>query len=107
MAHAKKAVKGMTKTELFSSIAEKCEISKVQVSRVFDALRDIVVAELKHGRPISVPDLLKIVMQHKKATPAREGRNPATGESIRIKAKPARSVVKARILKKLKDAVQK
>ena len=46
-----------------------------------------------------IPGVCKLVVQRRKA---REGRNPATGEAIKI---PAKTVVKARIAKALKDAV--
>ena len=46
-----------------------------------------------------------VVVVNKKATPARQGRNPLTGEPITVKAKPARKVVKCRPLKGLKEMV--
>jgi len=55
---------------------------------------------------VALPGLLKIKRVQKKATPARQGRNPATGEPMTIKAKPARVVVKAYPLKSLKEMVK-
>jgi nucleoid DNA-binding protein len=53
----------------------------------------------------TLPGLLKLTVSRKPATKAKEGRNPFTGETIMIKAKPARNVVRARVLKAVKDAV--
>jgi len=55
--------------------------------------------ELKRSGEFVIPGVCKLVVQRRKA---REGRNPATGEPIKI---PAKTVVKARIAKALKDAV--
>jgi nucleoid DNA-binding protein len=56
---------------------------------------------------VSVPGIaLKIKRVTRPATKARPGRNPATGETIMIKAKPARTVVKALALKSLKEWVK-
>jgi nucleoid DNA-binding protein len=49
--------------------------------------------------------MLKLTVTKKPATKARDGVNPFTGEPITIAAKPARNVVRARVLKSLKDAV--
>ena len=54
----------------------------------------------------NVPGLLKIKRVEKPATKARQGRNPATGEPIMIKAKPKRTVVRALPLKALKEMVK-
>jgi len=84
-------------------LVEKTGLKKSEIVSVFESLRDIVEAELKRGSSVTIPDLVKIKMRHKKASPARKGRNPATGETITIKAKPARKVVKAYLVKNLKE----
>lgn len=53
----------------------------------------------------TLPGLLKIKVVKKPATKARKGRNPATGEEMIFKAKPARKVVKVLPLKNLKDMI--
>jgi nucleoid DNA-binding protein len=103
---SKKSVKSIPKTQLVSELAEKSSLSKSQVLSVLDALTEKVNSELRSGRPISLPGLVKITLQHKGATPARPGRNPATGETIQISAKPARKVVRVRVLKALKDVAK-
>lgn len=97
--------KALTKAQLISDIATKTDLSKTQVTAVFDAISVIVKHELKAGNPIAILGLVKITLNKKSASPARPGRNPFTGADIIIKAKPARNVVKVRALKALKDMV--
>ena len=101
------AIKPPTKTEIYANIAESTGLSKKDVGGVFDALNDEIAKALsnKGAGTFTLPGLCKIVVQNKPAVPAREGRNPFTGEMTMFKAKPARSVVKIRPLKKLKDMV--
>lgn len=102
-----KVSKPMTKTELFSAIADETGIAKKEVSQVFDALAEYIHGHL-HGRNPSVftlPGLLKVKVIRKPATKARKGINPFTGEETVFKAKPARNVVKVLPLKKLKEMV--
>lgn len=69
------------------------------------ALQVIAAKQLKSAGSFTVPGVVKLVKKHKAATPAREGKSPFTGEKMMFKAKPARSVVRARALKAMKDAV--
>jgi nucleoid DNA-binding protein len=55
---------------------------------------------------VTVPGLLKIKRAETPAKPARQGRNPQTGETIQIPAKPKSTTVRARALKALKDMVR-
>ena len=66
---------------------------------IFDELTTLSEKELKRSGEFVLPGMVKLVVQKRKA---RMGRNPATGEPIKI---PAKTVVKARIAKQLKDAV--
>lgn len=93
------------KGEIFNTIAEQTELSRKQVVSVFETLNAILAADLsKRGPKVAlIPGLAKVVVQHKPATKARKGINPFTGEEAMFKAKPARSVVKVRALKSLKD----
>jgi nucleoid DNA-binding protein len=95
--------KGLTKTELCSMLAAKTELKAADIKRVFEALYDIVSDELKKNRPVTIPDLIKIKIHVKEATPARKGRNPATGAEITIAAKPKRRMVKVKPIKALKE----
>ena len=97
-----------TKAQIFTEISENTGVSKTDVKNVFSALRNLVERHLKtrgSGQFI-VPELgLKVRRVAKKATKARKGRNPFTGEEIMISAKPARKAVRATVLKNLKEVV--
>lgn len=97
-----------TKAQIFTEISENTGVSKADVKNVFAALRNLVERHLKtrgSGQFI-VPELgLKVRRVAKKATKARKGRNPFTGEEIMISAKPARKAVRATVLKNLKEVV--
>jgi len=106
---AKAAPKPMTKTEIFSNIADSTGLSKKQVAEVFDALTEQIEKSLVgRGAPeiFTLPGLCKFTVAKKPATKEREGINPFTGEPTIFKAKPASKNVKLRPLKKLKDMVQ-
>ncbi|MEX0715401.1 MAG: HU family DNA-binding protein [Planctomycetaceae bacterium] len=104
---AKTAGKAMTKSEIHAAISEKTGLSKKDVAAVFDELGGLIEKNLGKKGPevFTIPGLMKITVQRKPATPARPGKNPFTGESITVAAKPARNVVKVRPLKNLKDMV--
>jgi DNA-binding protein HU-beta len=89
----------MGKSELFAHFAERFDMKRAQAREFFDELTMLSEKELKRSGEFVLPDMVKLVVQKRKA---RQGRNPATGEPIKI---PAKTVVKARIAKKLKDAV--
>jgi len=89
----------MGKSELFSHFAERFEVKRTQAREFFDELTTLSEKELKRSGEFVLPGMVKLVVQKRKA---RMGRNPATGEQIKI---PAKTVVKARIAKQLKDAV--
>ena len=89
----------MGKSELFSHFADRFEVKRTQAREFFDELNTLAEKELKRSGEFVLPGMVKLVVQKRKA---RMGRNPATGEAIKI---PAKTVVKARIAKQLKDAV--
>ena len=95
----------MSKTELIEAIASETGLEKKQVNAVLDSLNNIVYRELKADREVTLPGLLKLTTVRKPAQPEREGINPFTKAPTVFKAKPARTVVKPRPLKALKDAV--
>ena len=99
--------KPLNKSQLIGSIAESTGLSKAQVNDVMAALDGITREELGKKGPgvFTLPGLLKLTVTKKPATKAHPGKNPFTGADIMIAAKPARNVVRARVLKGLKDAV--
>lgn len=94
---AKTTKKPMTKTELKNLLADKVGITKTQSAQALDLLAATAYKEARRG--FTLPGIGKLVVQRRKA---RKGRNPATGEAIRI---PAKNVLKFRISKACKDAV--
>ena len=89
----------MGKSELFNHFAERFNLKRTQAREFFDELQQLSESELKRSGEFVIPGMVKLVVQNRKA---RLGRNPATGEAIQI---PAKTVVKARISKQLKDSV--
>ncbi|MGJ3495300.1 HU family DNA-binding protein [Piscirickettsia salmonis] len=102
-----KAVKDkQTKSEIIIDLAEALNLERKDVKEFFTALKNQVERHVKKGGSgeITIPDLgVKLKRVKKPATKKRKGRNPMTGEEIMIKAKPARTVVKATALKALKE----
>lgn len=96
----------MSKSQIVACIVEHADVPKKQVTLVFDTLTEIIHAHLKKGAAgvFNMPGVLKLYVVRKPATKARKGTNPFTGEEMMFKAKPARNVIKARVLKKLKDS---
>ena len=91
--------KGMTKTQLVRAIAEKHEVTNKQASAFLENLADTAIKETKKNGEFTIPGIGKLVKAERKA---RLGRNPQTGETIKIKAK---TVVKFRVAKAAKDAI--
>jgi nucleoid DNA-binding protein len=100
--------KAATKTETFQRLAETTHLTRKQVAMFFDELSNLIKAEVGKKGPgiFNLPGLLKIKRVEKPPTKARPGRNPLTGETIMIKAKPKRTVVRALPLKALKEMVK-
>ncbi len=93
------AEKRMTQTQLVRKLAEACGVNN-KVSRQFvDTMAEEAIKEVKKNGVFVVPGLGRLVRVDRKA---RMGRNPATGESIKI---PAKKVVKFRVAKAAKDAI--
>lgn len=95
-----------TKSQIMTYLAECTELTKKDISNVFDSLSHLMEHHLKsRGGPgeFTVPGLMKCVVKRKPATKVRKGINPFTGEPMTFKAKPARNIVKVRPLKKLKE----
>ena len=100
-----KSAKAASKSEILISIAKATELSRKQVTSVFDALSSQIKAAVGKKGPgaFALPGLLKIIVIQKPATPKRKGINPFTKQEQVFKAKPARKVIKVRALKALKD----
>lgn len=97
----------MSKSDFVGAIAEKSGVAKKDVSAVLDAINEVVAKELGKEGPgeVVMPGLLKLNVIVKPAVPERPGTNPFTKQPTVFKAKPERKIVKARVLKGLKDAL--
>lgn len=93
--------KPMTKSKIVAHLADKCDTPKKTVNNFFDELFKLAVKECKGAGKFVIPNLGRAV---KRNTKARMGRNPQTGEPIKIKAK---TVVRLRPAKQFKVAVLK
>jgi DNA-binding protein HU-beta len=91
--------KVMTKSQVVSYLADKAEIQKKAAANVLESLVALATKECKGSGQFVIPGLGKAVKANRKA---RMGRNPQTGEPIKI---PAKTVVKFRLAKAFKDAV--
>ena len=87
----------MSKSAIASALAEKVGISKKQAVLFMEEQANLAYAQAKNG--FVLPGLGKLELKNRKA---RMGRNPATGESIKI---PAKKVVKFRVAKAAKDSI--
>jgi len=93
------AKKPMTKSQIVSHFAGKFELSKKTASAILDEVAALAVSETKKTGSFTLPGIGKLVLVKRKA---RMGRNPATGEPLKI---PAKTVVKMRVAKAAKEAI--
>jgi DNA-binding protein HU-beta len=89
--------KPLTKSQIIGAVAETAGLSKKQAALTIEALVNLAYKNAKNS--FTIPGLGKLVLVNRKA---RMGRNPATGEQIKIAAK---RVVKFRVAKAAKDAI--
>jgi DNA-binding protein HU-beta len=99
MAATKATVKQMTKSELAAHLAEKFEMTKKAANEILDELAAVATAQTKKTGAFTMPGIGKL---YKAARKARKGRNPSTGQEIKI---PAKTVVKFRVSKACKDVI--
>jgi nucleoid DNA-binding protein len=95
-----------TKASLAAHLAERSAIEPKSVKAVLAALEDTILGSVhkKGAGEFTLSGLLKIVVQTVPAKKKRFGKDPFTGEERWFPAKPASVRIKARALKKLKDA---
>ena len=89
----------MTQTQLIRHLAEQCEVNNRVARQFLDELANTALQETKKNGLFVLPGLGRLVKANRKA---RMGRNPATGEPIKIAAK---TVVKFRVAKAAKDSI--
>jgi len=92
-----KSGKALSKSQIAEKLADATKTTKRQATEFLDQLTALAYAHAKNS--FTIPGVGKLVLVNRKA---RMGRNPATGEEIKI---PAKRVVKFRVSKKAKDAI--
>jgi DNA-binding protein HU-beta len=91
--------KRMTQSEVINHFAEKFDLKRTQAKEIFDELANLASSEVKETGEFVLPGFGKLVRSERKA---REGRNPATGDTIQI---PAKTTLKFRVGKGMKDSI--
>src|SRR6266480_1785098 len=92
-------IKRMTQTAIVRELAETTGVNNRVAKQFMDSLAQLAVRETKKSGVFVMPGIGRLVRAERKA---RVGRNPATGEAIKI---PAKRVVKFRVAKSVKDAI--
>ena len=93
----------MTKTGLADAIATQHEMKKSEVSKILDTLASVATKEVKSAGKFTIPGLCMIKTRNKPATKA--GKRMAFGKEVLVKAKPAKTVVKAFCVGALKKSI--
>lgn len=91
--------KRMSQTEVLTHFAARFELKRAEVKEFFEELASLAAKEVKRNEEFALPGFGKLVLAKRKA---REGRNPQTGETIKIAAK---TTLKFRLGKAMKDTV--
>lgn len=91
--------KSITKAQIIAQLAEKNGLTRKQVSAFLEAFADLAYRETKKNRKFTLPGFGILKLNKRKA---RIGRNPATGEQIKI---PAKTTVKLTVSKACKEAI--
>jgi nucleoid DNA-binding protein len=97
----------MSKSQILSEISGSTGLSRKQTAAVLEEITGLIKRHIGKKGPgtFTLPGLFKVTTVKKKAVAARKGVNPFTGQEQMFKAKPARTVIKVRALKKMKDMV--
>ena len=91
--------KRMTQTDIINHLADKSGMKKADAKEFFNTLAALATSEVQKNGEFTLPGFGKLVKATRKA---REGRNPATGATIKI---PAKTTVKFRLGKAMKDSI--
>ena len=98
-----KSVKSMSKGGIADSLATACAAKKSDMGKLLDALATLAAAEVKKTGKFTIPGVVMVKTKHKAATKA--GKRVMFGQEMKVKAKPARTVVKCFAVKTLKNCV--
>merc|ERR1712217_43365 len=100
---AMKAAAAMSKGALADALAAKCELKKAVAGKVMASLAEIAAAEVKKSGVFTIPGLCRIKTRVKPATKA--GKREMFGKMVIVKAKPAKTIVKAFPVAALKASI--
>ncbi|HRY72300.1 MAG TPA: HU family DNA-binding protein [Spirochaetia bacterium] len=93
------APKALTKAQIIAQLAEKNELTKKQIAAVLESFAELAYKETKKNKKFTIPGIGILKLNKRKA---RMGRNPATGEAIKI---PAKTAVKMTVSKACKESI--
>ena len=95
--------KTMTKGAIAQALADACELKKTQCTKVLNSLADVGTTEVSKAGIFTIPGLCRIKTRVKPATKA--GKKEIFGKMCMVKARPARTIVKAFAVAALKASV--
>merc|ERR1719386_89298 len=103
MKSMKKGVQAMPKSAVADAMATACETKRGEMSKVLEALAELVTKEVKSTGKFKIPGVCMVKTRHKPARKA--GKRIAFGKEVKVKAKAAHTIVKCFAVKDLKDLV--
>merc|ERR1711948_157614 len=99
----KAGAKAMSKGGIAEALAAACELKKAQVTKTLDTLAEVATANVKKAGVFTIPGLCRLKIRTKPATKA--GKREIFGKIVKVKAKPARKIVKAFPVAALKQSI--
>jgi nucleoid DNA-binding protein len=97
----------VTQGQFVEELSEETGYSKSDVRHLLQSLEELVKQHISDCERVKIGNLVQFEPKLRKKQKARMGRNPATGEDVRISAKPASVRVAARVLKGAKESAPK
>ena len=95
----------LTQPELVDALAVETGFTKEQSKIFLTSLADVITDTIGNARGVKIAGIVQVNPAIRPPQKARMGRNPQTGEDVKIPKKPAMPVLRARALKKAKDAL--
>merc|ERR1712056_79308 len=99
----KAGAKAMSKGAIADALATACELKRAQVTKALDTLAEVATSNVKKAGVFTIPGLCRLKIRHKPATKA--GKREIFGKVVKVKAKPARKIVKAFPVAALKASI--
>lgn len=96
----------MTKKELVDNVCKTADVTKKDAESVISATFAVIEESMKKGEKIAIPGFGIFSVKVQGARPAKQGRNPKTGEVIEIAARPEQKAPKFAASKALKEMVK-